>query len=367
MPETIAPERKAQKVLLPGQTPEGSHILSLLLKRTYAFSHGGPCKRAQEDKGIFSADVYHGDPMNSTVRFETDFLPYKLQTDVVFDGKAHSVGAVPVTNLKAALCVGTARKEILVIGDRVCRWMDGGRVAASQPAPFVSMDLRYENAYGGVDIYSDPSMPCAYPRNPLGKGFVVKPTPKTLMDLPLPNLEDPLNRITAEKLCILEMKHWEKQPMPVGFSWYPKFWPPRVSLAGIMPADAAFEKEMRKTYATLLKGEQKELYEKHTIGPMDFRFFNGAPAGQSFPYMSGAETIRLENLTPEGTTEFQLPGEKPVVRIDIGMGMQEPPVFLHTVQIRGEDSQVDLVWRAALPYPGPDWLPEMQNLILEIL
>jgi hypothetical protein len=42
------------------------------------------------------------------------------------------------------------------------------------------------------------------------------------------------------------------------------------------------------------------------------------------------------------------------------MGMQEPEVVLHTVMIRLEERQLDLVWRAAVPYPGPDWLPRMK-------
>jgi hypothetical protein len=27
-----------------------------------------------------------------------------------------------------------------------------------------------------------------------------------------------------------------------------------------------------------------------------------------------------------------------------------------------EDAQVDLVWRGAVPYRGPDWLPDMRRM-----
>ena len=355
-----------QKVFLPGQTPEGGHIYSLLIKRSYDIAPGGDCVRAAADRKLFPADVHYADPTTSSVRFESDFVPYKAQTDVVFDGKAHSTGGVPVQSLVAALSVEGRRKEILVVGNRFCRWVEDGRIAATAPEPFASMDLRYENAYGGVDVWSDPRAPFGYPRNPLGKGFAVKPMPKTLQDLPLPNLEDPKARLSAETLCIREVKAWEKQPMPQGFGWFPKSWRPRALLAGVMPADEKLEQELRRAYAAVLPPDQRQLYLDNPLPRMDFRFFNGASPGLSFPYLSGRESIRLENLAPEGILDFRLPGETPAVRIDIGFGPQDPAVVLHTVQIHGEERQVDLLWRAAIPYPGPDWLPEMRKLELTL-
>jgi hypothetical protein len=360
------PARPVRKVFLPGQTPEGNHIYSLLVKRTYAIGPDGTCVRAPEDRKLFPADVHYADPMTSSVRFESDFVPFKPGTDVVFNGKAYARGGIPVPSLTAALTVGERKKEILIIGNRSCRWAEGGRVVATAPEPFTAMDLRYENAYGGVDIWSDPAAPFGYPRNPLGKGFVVKPTPKTLQDLALPNLEDPRARLGADNLCFREVKFWEKQPMPQGFGWFPKSWRPRALRAGVMPADEKLEQELRQAYAAVLPPDQKKLYLDNPLPRMDFRFFNGASEGLAFPYLSGTETLLLENLTPAGHLEFRLPGERPVARIDIGFGVQEPEVVLHTVQIHGEERQVDLVWRAAIPYPGPDWLPEMRKLDLTL-
>ncbi|MDB5105328.1 MAG: hypothetical protein JWP91_3017 [Fibrobacteres bacterium] len=353
-----------QKIFLPGQSPTGEPIYSLITKRTYDIVPGGKCTRAKEDKKLFPADKHWGDPMNSSVRFETDHIPYKLQTDVAFDGKAYSLGGVPVQNLTCAIVIGKARKEVLVVGDRICRWMDGGRIAATPPALFATMELRSENAYGGVDVWSDPKMPYSYPRNHLGKGFVVKPNPKSLFNLELPNIEDPKDRMTAERLCIMEMKFWEKQPLPAGLGWISKIAPPRSSLAGVMPGDVALEKELREANAALLDAKNRELYMAHPLPRMDFRYFNGAAL--TLPYMAGDEGIRLENLSPEGVLEFQLPGEVPKVHIDMGLGPQDPQAFLHTVQIRGEDRQVDLVWRACVSYPGMDWLPQMTKLDLTV-
>ncbi len=95
---------------------------------------------------------------------------------------------------------------------------------------------------------------------------------------------------------------------------------------------------------------------------MDFRFFNGASPGCAVPHLVPGETIVTENLSPQGRLEFRLPADAPRIALDIGEGVQEPDVVLHTVMIRMEEGQVDLVWRAAAPYRGPDWLPEMRRM-----
>jgi hypothetical protein len=53
--------------------------------------------------------------------------------------------------------------------------------------------------------------------------------------------------------------------------------------------------------------------------------------------------------------------------LDIGLGENELEMVLHTVSIRPEDRQVDLVWRGAQEYPGLDWLPEMKQMVAKVL
>src|SRR5262249_11984199 len=146
-----------------------------------------------------------------------------------------------------------------------------------------------------------------------------------------------------------------------GFGWYSRYWHPRAGWAGILPADKPTEEMLRKEYAKLLPPDQKALYEAHTLPVVDFRFFNGASPGLSLPYLAGNETVRLTNLTPEGNLVCRLPGDRPALSLDLGEGAQEGVVVLHTVQIRMAKGEVDLVWRVAFPYPGPDWLPQMKK------
>jgi hypothetical protein len=355
-------KRKIQKIVLPGQTPEGQHILSVLIKRSYKIGDDGGCVPTEADEKIFPADVFYGDPLNSSVQFESDFVPFKIATDVVLNGKAYSPNGIPTETLTASLIVGSVRKDIAVIGDRVAIYQHWRDPKFTEPKRFISMDIRYENAYGGVDIFSDMKMPCIYPRNILGKGFVISKSKKTVDNLPLPNIEDPSDLLTPSRLCIESIVNWERQPMPQGFGWFHKTWQPRALLAGVMPADRALEQEMRKIYAQAVPEHQKADFEKTQFPDMDFRFFNGASQGLALPFMNGNESINTINLTPEGKFSFQLPNKRPIIGLDIGDGVQESEVVLHTVMIRMEERQVDLVWRSAYPYPGPDWFPEMKQM-----
>lgn len=349
-------------VFLPGQTPEGEYILSVLLKRTFNIVSGKPCLRADEDRPIVPGDVPWGNPMNSTVRFESDFVPYKLATDVVLNGKAHAPGGNPTASLSVALEVANHRKEVQVIGDRKVIFTNKQPPVFTDPVFFTAMDLRYERAYGGIDVYSDKKTSYAYPRNHLGRGFIVENTKQGMDNLELPNLEDPNNLLTPDRLCIAEYQRWQDQPMPAGFGWFSKYWLPRAEMAGIMPADRPIEQKLRKAYSKFLSQDQRGPYLEHGIRDMDFCFFNGASPGLVIPYMTGDEEIDTHNLSPEGDLSFSLPGDRPEIGLDIGGGIKATDVVIHTVMIHMEERQVDIVWRGALPYPGPEWLVEMKKL-----
>jgi len=361
----MSEDRKDKYVLLPGQTPKGEYILSILIKRTYKILSSSRCVRVDKDQKIIAGDLHYDTPMNSSVKFEADFVPYKIATDVVLNGKAYAPNGKAVETLKASLIIDKFRKDIQIFGNRRCLYQKLRDPIFTRPEPFTTMDIRYELAYGGVDVYSNPDVAHAYPRNHLGRGFVINT--KKNDNMLLPNIEDPQYLLTPSILSVKDIRNWEKQPTPQGFGWFCKFWYPRATFAGVMPADRSTEQELRKAYATLLPADQRKKYEEKKLPDIDFRFFNGASQGLSVPFLSGNEIIRLVHLTPEKEMSFRLPGESPNIRADIGMGHQEPPVVLHTVMIRIEENQLDMVWRGAISYPGPDWLPKMRKTEIIIL
>jgi hypothetical protein len=75
----------------------------------------------------------------------------------------------------------------------------------------------------------------------------------------------------------------------------------------------------------------------------------------------------MTHLDPdEEQLSFRLPLEKPAMMLDIGLGENPLEAGLFTVCVRCGQRQVDLVWGAAHPYPGVDWLPEMKTLRAEV-
>jgi hypothetical protein len=359
-------DRVGNHVVLPGQAPDGQYVLSVLLKRTYRFANDARCVRAEHDRKIVTGDQHYQDPMNSSVRIESDFAPFKLATDVVLNGRAYAPAGKPAHELVATLVVGEHRKDIVIVGDRIARYRPEREPAFTEPEPFESVEIRYERAFGGVDIYFDRKMPCIYGRNHLGRGYVIANARESVDGLPLPNIEDPNDRLTAERLCIGHHVHWERLPMPQGFGWFAKHWRPRCLLAGVLPADRKYEDELRAAYRQLVPADQLEMYDQTRLPDMDFRFFNGASPGLALPFLSGNEIVRTQHLAPEGPLAFQLPGDRPRIGLDLGSGVQEPTVVLHTVMIHMDEREVDLVWRGAVPYPGPDWLPEMRRMEVSI-
>ena len=351
------------RAVLPGQTPEGEHVLSVLLKRSYCIEAGKPCSRADEDEALNPGEVFWETPMNSTVRYESDFVPFKLQTDVVFIARAHAPNGQPTQQFTASVKVGNRLRRILVTGPRQARFTgEDSNPVFTDPGALTDIGLRYEHAYGGSDVFSDPSTIYPYPRNPLGAGFVVLNKKESVDKLNLPNLEDPQDPLSPQRLCVGEYAHWQGQPHAVGLGWVSKTCQPRCALAGILPADRATEQQMRAAYAPFVPADQRQAYVANGLPDMDFRFFNGASEGLSLPFLQGDERVQTEHLAPEGRLDFLLPSERPRIGLDIGSGIEAPDVVLHTVQIRLQERALDLVWRAAVPYPGRDWLPQMRKM-----
>lgn len=368
MPDPAAAARTADEVftIIPGQGPGREPVFSVLVKRTYDIGRSGVVRAEQTAPWRIIDEYYEdGDPEWASVKRETETFPWKVATDVVFVGCAHAPEMEPVKVLETTLEIADVRKTIRVIGDRHCEFT-GGRPIFTDPLPFVTMDMRYERAYGGKDFFSLPEMPLYYPRNYVGTGYVIKNTEETVDGLKLPNLEDPEQPVSPDTLVLESPDNWNAQPMPQGFGWFHRVWYPRCSFAGAYPPFVKLEEMLREEELGLVPENQIVLARQMKLPSFDLRFNSGASLGLVMPYLRGNERIALRHLMEEPLLAFNLPGDIPRMTLDIGQGEQLLEPVLHTVCIYGEERQVDLIWRGALRYPGVDWLPEMKRLVARV-
>lgn len=349
---------------MPGNAPDGAPILSVLGKKTFKFQNGKAAVEDADDPIPFlEADEYwgQGNPQVDPVKLESDLVAYKPMTDVVFLALAHAPKGRPVPMLDVGVQVGTARKIFRVFGDRKVV-VTGTGIAFTPPAPFEFMPLDYSLAYGGKDEKSEDGIPYVYPKNPVGKGFVVRNEPKALQDLVLPNLEDPSKLLTPQNLALGKYDRWKIYPDPMGLGYTSKnFWP-RYTMAGLPPdhqaaAELERQRALRKMPTVGSGGSGSQPPPPTPI--LNPRFFNGASPGLSFPYLKGDETLKLANLDKDHPQfAFTLPGVRPRAWLDVGQGKAEMKMVLHTVTVYKPTNQVTLVWRGSCYYGG---LEEMKT------
>lgn len=351
-----------------GLAEDRQTVFSVLVKRSYDIRDGRPLAPREEAEPFLERDVYSppGDPEICTVLREDELAPYKPATDVVVIADAHAPGGRPVQMMTVGVEVAGRRKLLRVTGDRVARHRPGSPPSVTEPVPFATMPIRYERAYGGRDLRSRPDRPFHYPRNPLGCGVALCNIHDVVEGLRLPNIEDPEDLLTPERIAIEDEARWNAQPLSQGFGWFQKTWYPRCSFVGAVPGHVRSDEVMREEELGLVPHGQIALARGFRLPSFDVRFNNGASLGLAMPSMPPGALIRLARLTPEGMLAFTLPERWPEVMLDIGLGENALPVALHTVSIRTEERQADLVWRGAHPYPGFDWLPEMRRLNVEV-
>lgn len=357
--------------LVPGHAPDGSPILSILGKRTYRF---GPDQIAilDEDDPIdfFERDAHHGDPeqMEGPLRHETDLVAWKANTDVLVHGSAHAPRGKSARFFDAGIQVGDRKVAVRVFGPRRvdCR---SGRIAFSDPEPVSTMPLRWDLAYGGTDPLSDPVQPIAYLRNPLGKGFVVSASRESLHGMALPNLEDPTDLLTPDRLLAGSAAKWREMPRPLCFSPVARHWHPRVERGGLPPSDALDQDAARQRLLRDHPGP-KAAGSARIPPPTSInspQFHNCAVDALQFGSLAGSESLLLAYLDADFPAfSFQLPGDRPLALLDLGEGTRAAKTVLHTVEIHKETHQLTMVWRGSFRYAGAQSLGSLDHMSFSV-
>lgn len=293
---------------------EGRDVLVTVVKCTYALGKSGQLEPAEKQFPVQAADDFHGEPGESSVRWESDLAVYKPATDVVVLGHAYPPRR-PEPQVQVALRIGPLFRVLTVFGDR--RWRKG--LGMSSPESFSKMPLTYERAFGGTDRGApDPRHHEMEPRNPVGRGFRAQRSEVGAGDGLLPNIEDPEHLIRSPK----------DRPPPAGFGFISRSWQPRAALAG------TYDEAWKKNRAPL--------------PPVDFddRHHNAAhPSLVASPHFVGNELVELAHLSPRGTLRFRLPGMWPRVFVSIARTRHELPVLFDTLVLLPDEEQAVMLWR----------------------
>lgn len=297
---------------------DGAEVLVLLVKATFELANESVNELSDAEQfPIELADIYMGEPGNSSIKYEADVGMCKKATDVVLIGHAYA-GKVGDPFVDVSFRLGNINKTVRVFGDRL--WEKRLGVASiSLPEPFEKMPLIYERAFGGTDIsQSDPNLHECEPRNPVGVGFRAKRSILPIDGLKLPNIEDPKSLIRTIG----------DRPEPVGFSYIAKNWKPRVDFQG------TYDDKWLKTRMPLLP----ENFDDH--------FNNSAPSGQiTKSYLTGGEQVELRNVSPGGYINFRLPQITVQGDTMINANIAPIDINLDTVVIDTDVNRLILLWR----------------------
>ena len=288
--------------------------LYVIVKAT--FNIGAELTLADEQAPPVESDVYWTEPGKSSLKYASDMHTGKPAADIVMLGHACVPEKKEATQLDVNLTVGRVSKTVRVFGDR--QWQDG---KITKPAPFRTMPMVYEKAYGGVHI-ANGEVAGTETRNPVGRGYAGTRKSGDMNGVPLPNLEDPRQLIREPG----------DQPAPACFGFCAPHWQPRVAHAG------TYDDIWRKTRAPYL--------------PKDFdkRFLNMAHPDLIFPgALLGGEPVSIGHMHPAGALKFEVPSLRLVTRVKLAGREEVPEPQLETLIIEPNLLRFSMVWRAALP------------------
>ncbi|MEY4510390.1 MAG: hypothetical protein RLZZ450_2512, partial [Pseudomonadota bacterium] len=251
----------------------GVHVWVVAMRASFAVSPQGKVTLVDEQPPPVLAPEYHGDPGTSSLRLDSDLLYAKPATDVLLDATAHAPMGRKVAKLNVVLRVASITKQLTVYGDRAY-YKSFGKLAVSDSTPFSAKAIRYESAYGGMDLtHADPRLHRRDARNPVGRGVAIDPA--SLVDQPAHSIEYPRGDVARAG--------------PAGLGPIDAAWSPRRERAGTY--DAAWQATRRP----LLAEDYQDLYG------------SSAPDDQRVAHLRGGELVELTNLTPEGHLQFRLP------------------------------------------------------------
>ena len=335
----------------------------VIVKQSFAIV-GGRCELTAPAPLLHD---FHDESQVPRLRPGTDFWPHKLKTDFVVRGAAWSPGGTARDTMIVSARLGATSKRIAVFGRREIAWTSGGAPIIQQPAPLTSVPISWSNAYGGVDrrvrptgqvdlpqllaVALDYDHPGAYPRNPFGKGYRVVPGP--VADAEMPNLEDPADLLTPDRLVCGDPRGWYRQPIPACLDWVHPLAFPRCLWFGA-GTDAWYLGPDDERMPEVRLGMLPHGYRGRIGDGVDPQFYQEAPLGLTLDGLRGDEPVTIEGMHAERPVlSFRLPGPPPRIVFTIEGRSSAVPVRTHSIVVEPAEERVSVVYGATVELARP--------------
>jgi hypothetical protein len=342
--------------------PAKGMVIGVIAKRTYVV-RAGRCAVADEQVPL--VEVPQVDPDTDVLAHDMDIVLNRSAVDVVVRGKARSRGRPA---FDARVRVASLDRVVRVFGDRRCYRDAAGNLRFSAPSSIDEIDVGWTAAYGGVDTaalakHGDPLAPYfesqkiayrprfgsyVYPRNRAGKGYVIEPTAEALDACRLPNLEDPSDLLTPERIAVGRPLWWPAGPPPASFGWqaYTSF--PRMAMLGLAP-EFDHERWTVESFPEVARGMLKPVAIAREAGHgerLDLAVAQQSAIGMRTPEVAPGAPVELQDLHPSLLSwSFVIPAEIPRMAIDIPRsGAQELAPKIRTVLLDPDLDRLCVVW-----------------------
>ncbi|MBQ0786305.1 MAG: DUF2169 domain-containing protein [Oceanihabitans sp.] len=371
-----------------GRNPKGKYILSGIAKRTYKINKDGSCSLHEEQKPIIASHVMHPDN-DEEFLWDTDLYPFKTMTDIVVKGIARSTTAVK--SFEASVSIGKIGTSIQVFADRKLHKTANGVFQFISENTIEEIPISYAFAYGGKDLIAEAPLrkmvendenfkyaseildvfkgsPYRYPRNPIGKGYLIDTSAENIEQLQLPNIENPFQLLTPETIVCKNVLEWYKMPIPVGTEWIHPGWFPRIAYFGKYALPKGLDENITEIAHHLTSDSILKSDPHPSNSYFDFRACNGASLGLQSRFLVGGESCLLTNMHPQ-KKEFliTLPKESPKIKVDGRNGklLNTDPV-IHSVTIEPEENLLTIVWCGSAKAIRPYMQEELEKMPFEV-
>ena len=356
-----------RSVLDLAHSKDGRDYALLLVKYTYEI-RGGYCRLREPEPLLHD---FRDENLKPRLRPGTDFWHRKRETDFVVQGAAYGPGQTSVRQMYVSVGIGRTFKKAKVFGKRFVEWKRG-KVLISPPEPFRKMPLTYANTYGGVDfrvriseegkrdskrLFSyicDRDHPGLYPRNPFGKGYLVEQ--EEVEGMQMPNVEDPGDLLTPERLIVGDPRYWYRQPLPCSFDWVsPAVFPRYLYLAPGADAwhPAPEDDSMPEIRAGYMPAGYRSLMRDRPLEKCPHPlFFQEASHGLRLRDVRGDETVCIEGMHPEEPViRFCLPDHIPRVEFCVAGEKQQAAPRIHSIVCRPAEKRLTVLFAADVDTP----------------